>query len=136
MNLGFDIAADVTLHSGQTTLRAGLVAATRGMALCFGPTNPTFATRTGHNVIVARIVRRAGPELCATPCVDPADSSPMKLVFRADALDVNAHTALLEARRLYDEALRLDGGFNPSTQQLHEIVVLAFRSAASFSVVR
>jgi hypothetical protein len=28
------------------------------------------------------------------------------------------------------------GGFNPSTQQLHEIVVLAFRSAASFSVVR
>jgi len=30
----------------------------------------------------------------------------------------------------------VDGGFNPSTQQLHEIVVLAFRSAASFSVVR
>jgi len=30
----------------------------------------------------------------------------------------------------------IGGGFNPSTQQLHEIVVLAFRSAASFSAVR
>ena len=28
------------------------------------------------------------------------------------------------------------GGFNPSTQQLHEIVVPASRSAASFSAVR
>lgn len=30
----------------------------------------------------------------------------------------------------------LGGGFNRSTQQLHEIAVLAFRSPASFSVVR
>ena len=29
-----------------------------------------------------------------------------------------------------------DGGFNPSLQQLHEIVVLAFRSPAFFAVVR
>jgi tetratricopeptide (TPR) repeat protein len=59
-------------------------------------------------VIVGRMVRRTRNAFYEIRRVDPDQSPAMKLVFRADALDVNSRSALMEARRLYDEAIRLD----------------------------
>jgi len=65
-------------------------------------------------VIVSRMVRRTRNAFYEIRRVDPDQSPGMKLVFRADALDVNSRNALLEARRLYDEAIRLDPALLPA----------------------
>ena len=55
--------------------------------------------------------RRLGNALYDAQRIDPNQSAAMKVLFRADNISITSRESLLEARRLYDEALRLQPDF-------------------------
>jgi TolB-like protein len=63
--------------------------------------------REERAILLLRITRRLRNALYDAQRIDPNQSSAMKVVFRADAINASSRESITEARRLYDEALRL-----------------------------
>jgi len=60
-------------------------------------------------ILVMRMARRLGNALYDAQRIDPNQSLAMKLFFRADNInDLTSREAIMEARRLYDDAIRLE----------------------------
>jgi TolB-like protein len=114
LGVRFVVEGEVRQQQDRATIRARIIDATNGVQLWADETDFRVSDPTERDVIVGRMVRRTRNAFYDIRRVDPDQSPAMKLVFRADALDVNSRTTLLEARRLYDEALRLDPALLPA----------------------
>jgi len=114
LGIRYIVEGDVRQQNDHATLRARIIDATNGMQLWTDETDFRISNAAERDVIVSRMVRRTRNAFYEIRRVDPDQSPGMKLVFRADALDVNSRTTLLEARRLYDEAIRLDPALLPA----------------------
>ena len=114
LGIRYIVEGDVRQQEDHATLRARIIDANNGVQLWTDETDFRVSNAAERSVIVGRMVRRTRNAFYDIRRADPDQSPGMKLVFRADALDINAHTALLEARRLYDEALRLDPALLPA----------------------
>jgi len=114
LGVRYIVEGEVRQQQDHATLRARIIDASNGVQLWTDETDFRVSNAPERDVIVGRMVRRTRNAFYDIRRVDPDQSPGMKLVFRADALDVNSHTALLEARRLYDEAIRLDPALLPA----------------------
>jgi hypothetical protein len=108
LGVRYIVEGEVRQQQDHATLRARIIDASNGVQLWTDETDFRLSNAAERAVIVGRMVRRTRNAFYEIRRVDPDQSPAMKLVFRADALDVNSRTALMEARRLYDEAIRLD----------------------------
>ena len=114
LGVRYIVEGEVRQQQDHATLRARIIDATNGVQLWADETDFRVSNAAERDVIVGRMVRRTRKAFYDIRRVDPSQSPAMKLVFRADALDWNTRTGLLEARRLYDEALRNDPALLPA----------------------
>ena len=114
LGVRYIVEGEVRQQQDGATLRARIIDATNGVQLWTDETDFRVSDAGERSVIVGRMVRRTANAFYEIRRVDPDQSPAMKLVFRADALDWYSRAGLLEARRLYDDALRLDPALLPA----------------------
>jgi len=114
LDVRYILSGDVRRLEDTATLRIRLVDTISGVQLWADETDFHVSNMAERELIVARMIRRARIGVYRALREDPNQSSAMKLVFRADALDTSSRAGVLEARRLYDEALKLQPDLIPA----------------------
>jgi TolB-like protein len=108
------LEGDVRRLQDTATLRVRLVDAGSGVQRWTDETDFRVSNAGERDIVVARMIRRVRAGFYHVLRADPDQTAAMRLVFRADALDPNSRTGLLEARRLYDEALGIQPDLIPA----------------------
>jgi class 3 adenylate cyclase/TolB-like protein/tetratricopeptide (TPR) repeat protein len=108
LGIRYIVDGNVQRLGDRATIRVGIVDARSGVQLWSDETDFLVSSAEERDVIMPRIISRVRVGFYKILRLDPEQTPAMKLVYRADALDYNSRTDLLEARRLYDEAIRIE----------------------------
>jgi adenylate cyclase len=108
LNVRYVVEGQIRQDADQSVLKTRLVDATTG-AEVWSDQNILGRSfnREERDILVIREARRLGIAIRNAQRIDPHQSPAMKLVLSADTMDISSREAVLEARRLYDEASRL-----------------------------
>jgi tetratricopeptide (TPR) repeat protein len=106
------VKGEIRSESDRDVVTLRLVDSATGIQL-WGDQNEVrkAATRDEREVLLLRSARRLRNALYDAQSKDPNQPEAMKLYFRANAIDITTRDRNMEARRLFDEALRLQPKF-------------------------
>jgi class 3 adenylate cyclase/TolB-like protein len=108
LNVRYLTEGDVRPESDRNVVSIRLVDALSGLQVWSDQNEVRkSADKEERAILVLRMKRRLGNALYDAQRNDPNQSAVMKLFFRADNINASSREHVMEARRLFDEALRL-----------------------------
>jgi adenylate cyclase len=115
LNVRFLVEGEIRAESERDVVNLRLVDAGSGTQVWSDQNEiRRAATSEERKILVLRSARRLRNALYIEFRKDPNQSEAMKMVFRADSMDINSRESVLRARQLYDDALRLNPDLGPA----------------------